>query len=1120
MRGSRLLVCLFLVLGVPSLAQIIHVPFDHPSIQAGINAAEPGDTILVAEGTYFENIDFVGKPLTLASHFLLDSDTSHINRTIIDGSRATDPTRASVVSLRSGEDSTSVLCGFTITGGTGSYLTDVHIEAFMRNWRNMCGGGVLMHHSGGKIIHNIIERNLLQTDTIRGAYGGGILANVNPGLTAIIRSNIIRHNTIRKRQGHGGGICLFGGNALLEHNVIIDNLIDVKYLSCGAAIFFQNDSSAVGAKQVAFRNNVIAWNRAMSSSDMGLGGGIGLCFGYVEDILEISHNIICENYTNGIGGAIYSISGQGLVYGNLIFDNIAEMYGSTLATEQKQRLVLGYNHLWAGPVWLATRGNLCKVQLNHEYDGGMNRYLEHRDPSFTDRFSVDPATGDLFIGERKRALSFSPLAVPLQTFAPPMVIIDYRQPGSTYSEPQDLQLDLSHRENFLNFKFSVLELAETDEYQYSSRGYEFRYFMEGVDRDTGMTGMELTARYRNLNPGNYKFWVARLVDPELWDQNTENMSFKLRIRPPWYRSSLVLGLYVLFLVLLITGITKYRTAKLKKDKLYLENEVARRTEELSEKNAQILEMQRLKTRFFTDISHEIRTPLALISGPLDQLVNQEYRDPKILRWLSLIRRNSRRLVRLVNQLLDISRLDAGYMKLVIEESDVTGHLRMLAGEYFSLAESKEIQYIIDIPEMRLLACYDGEKLEKICTNLLSNAFKFTPPGGTVTCRLKILNGTPDINAPLIRLMVADTGPGIPSRLREKIFDRFYRGEEESSPFSNGTGIGLSLTKELVRIMHGEIDMKSKVGVGTVFMVTFPTGCTHLKQEEFILKDPKDQLHDKSSGLVKNGGPLQEDKLENENVSILVVEDNKDLQAFLLENLAEEFNVHGSFDGKRGLSLATSQMPDLIITDVMMPGKIDGMELCRRIKDDERTSHIPVIILTAKSTGKDKISGLEHGADDYIIKPFSMEELLVRIRNLLKQRERLRKKYSSLIGVDWENIPVTTLDEKFLKNVLEIISEYMTDFGFNVSTLQEKMSMSREHIFRKLKALTGESPSSMIRVMRLKAAASIMEKGEINIAQVAMQVGFSNPSYFSQCFKAHFGQSPSKYMLSLPADYNP
>jgi signal transduction histidine kinase/DNA-binding response OmpR family regulator len=710
-------------------------------------------------------------------------------------------------------------------------------------------------------------------------------------------------------------------------------------------------------------------------------------------------------------------------------------------------------------------------------------------------------------------LSFSPLAVPLQTFAPPMVILDYRQTGVSDNYAEDIQLDLSLDENFLNFKFSVLELSETDEYQYNSTDFWFKYILEGYDQDTAMTGMDLTAQYRNLRPGRYKFWVARSLSPEHWDQDVPSISLKIRVHTPWYRSGLALGLYAAFLVLLIIVITAYRTTKLKKDKLRLEKEVARRTEELSEKNAQILEMERLKTQFFTDVSHEIRTPLTLISGPMEQLFNQEYRDPRIMRWLSLIRRNSQRLVHLVNQILDISRLDAGYMKLVIQESDVFTHTRLLAEEYLSLAESKDIKYVIDIPNKTLLSWYDREKLEKVITNLLSNAFKFTSAGGTVSCRLKIFNGAPELGNPWIRLLVADTGSGIPEQAKEKIFDRFYRGEENASRFSEGTGIGLAITKELVKIMHGEILMRSKIGEGSIFMVTFPTGYDHLKPEEYILKEPEN-LQDSETPLLAQGGLLPlEKQLENGDISILVIEDNKDLQSFLLENLATEFSVKGACNGEQGYTMAKTNLPDLVITDVMMPGEVDGMELCRRLKNNDATSHIPVIILTARATGKDKITGLKHGADDYIVKPFSIEELHVRIRNLLKQRERLRKKYSSMIGVDWEEIPVTTLDEKFLKKIMKIISENITDFNFNVSTLQEKMSMSREHIFRKLKALTGESPSSMIRIMRLKAAVSLLENGNTNIARVALQVGFSNPSYFSQCFKAQFGKSPSEFVLS-------
>jgi signal transduction histidine kinase/CheY-like chemotaxis protein len=506
------------------------------------------------------------------------------------------------------------------------------------------------------------------------------------------------------------------------------------------------------------------------------------------------------------------------------------------------------------------------------------------------------------------------MAVPLQTFDPPVIIVDYRLSDIAYSEPKNIQLDLSYQANFLNLKFSALELARTDEYQYISKDYVFRYFMEGIDRDTALTGTELTAQYRNLRPGRYNFWVARSKHPELRDSSTVNMSFMLRIRSPWYRSALALGSYILFLGLLISGITMYRTAKLRKDKLHLEKAVARRTEELQEKNEQILEMERLKTRFFTDVSHEIRTPLTLISGPLEQLVNQDFRDPRILHWLSLIRRNS--------------------------------HVRMLAEEYLSFAESKDIKYIIDIA---------GEKLEKVTTNLLSNAFKFTFRGSTVTCRMKLYGGTSNTKDPLIRLLVADTGPGIPSGIKERIFDRFYRGEGDASHFANGTGTGLALTRELVSIMHGEIQMRSSVGEGTVFMVTFPCGCSHLKPDEYIIKEQKDQQDFTNSWLTEQCLLSKGTQLHNKHISILVVEDNKDLQAFIIENLSAEFSVKGTDNGDQGYSMAISELPDLIITVVMMPGEMDGVELCRQLKSTEQTSHIPVVMLTAKSTAKDKKS---------------------------------------------------------------------------------------------------------------------------------------------------------------------
>lgn len=725
------------------------------------------------------------------------------------------------------------------------------------------------------------------------------------------------------------------------------------------------------------------------------------------------------------------------------------------------------------------------------------------------------SSGEIFIGGKNGMISFIPDCLPENKHYPPVVItrLDLHDEPVAISDTTPLNqsitytdhLDLSYEENFIAFEFAALDFTAPEKNQY-------KYFMEGLDTDTVYSGTKRTAEYRNMKPGKYTFWVTGSNNDGIW--NPDGITLDIRIHPPWYRSGVAQSGYVAFMILLVLGYVRLRTERLKKDKLALEAQVAERTSEIRQKNKQILEMEGMKTRFFTNVSHEIRTPLSLITGPLESLMKKDQEDETSYKWLSMIKRNSQRLLQLVNQLLDISKLDAGKMKLVIEEADILAHLRMLSNEYLSLAESKGVSYVIDVPEGTLISKYDREKVDKVITNLLSNAFKFTPSPGTVTCRVRVIQVRSDSTEPLkVRIIVADTGPGIPLKEREKIFERFYRAEGELYDDAGGTGIGLNLTRELVSLMHGEIVLKSAEGSGALFFVTIPLGIEHLDEGDYILKEL--EIGQSSDEAVLTGKEeVGEVSVQVEEASqVLIVEDNEDLRTFIGENLTHHYKVTVAADGLEGLSKATSEIPDLIISDVMMPG-MNGMELCEKLKGDERTSHIPVIMLTAKSTHEDKMEGLELGADDYLFKPFNIEELTVRIRNLLEQREGLRKKYANMIGMDWGKMSVTTLDEEFLKKVTAKVTEHMQDFEFDVATLQDQMAMSRGHLFKKLKALTGESPSSLIRVMRLKAAASMIEKGGENITEISMNVGFTNPSYFAQCFKEQFGKSPSEYKSDL------
>jgi len=763
----------------------------------------------------------------------------------------------------------------------------------------------------------------------------------------------------------------------------------------------------------------------------------------------------------------------------------------------------------AGNIWFGTILGVYVLRSNGSLESFTNRdgFPDHPRKIWMLNLDQD---GSIYAGIID-FLKISPEFLKPNEFIPPVILTELRVSGELVYPGEDSPLEksilftdrveLKHDKNFFRIDFASLNYTAAHKNRY-------RYILEGVDPDTVEAGHKSYAEYTDLAPGKYSFWVTGSNNTGVW--NKEGTSVFIWVHPPWYKTQAALIIYVVFFLSLIYAYLWFRTAKFRRDKLHLEKQVSERTSELRKKNEQIVEMERLKTGFFNNVSHEIRTPLSLITGPLDNLIKQDHPDPKTGTWLSMIGRNSERLHQLVNQLLDISKLDSGKMKLVLKEGDVMRHIRMLVNEYYSLAESRNVSYVIDVAEKEQLVWYDREKVEKIITNLLSNAFKFTPEFGIITCRVKLLTdqkkGSGYQN---LRIIVADTGPGIPLAEREKIFERFYQAERDLYEDSGGTGIGLSLTQELIKLMHGEVKLKSLEGLGAVFIVTIPLGKEHLQKDEYILKEAEINL--KREKVITLHEPKKSgiEEEADQDIEILVIEDNEDLRTFINVNFSSSYRLLQADDGIRGLNLALAKTPDLIISDVMMPG-IDGMELCQKLKNDERTSHIPVILLTAKSTREDKIEGLEMGADDYIFKPFSIEELSARICNLLEQRERLRKKYSSFLDLGLDAMTVSSLDEKFLKKAIRIIEEKLPDFDFDVSVLQDKMAMSRSQLFRKMKALTGESPVHLIRLMRLRLAASLIEKGEDSITDILMSVGFTNPSYFARCFKEKFGVTPRAF----------
>ena len=517
--------------------------------------------------------------------------------------------------------------------------------------------------------------------------------------------------------------------------------------------------------------------------------------------------------------------------------------------------------------------------------------------------------------------------------------------------------------------------------------------------------------------------------------------------------------------------------------------------------AKLHELDHLRARFVANISHEFRTPLTLLIGVLEKYIFPSYQPPERAD-LVVMHRNANRLLHLVHQLLDISRIEAGSMSVDLRPGNLNSFLSTISSQFASIAESRSIHFEC-VYHHQVDAMLDFDKIEKIIVNLLYNAFKFTHDGGTITLELSLQGTTMQID-------VSDSGVGIPGDKLEKIFDRFYQLDDSNVRQYEGTGIGLALVKELVELLKGSISVKSRKGEGSCFSVILP----YLKTESApIFFEPK--LHHKphliadepwSPNDALSDAPLSPGK----SVHILVIEDNPDLRNFLASSFTADFQVLTAADGEQGLAIAMLEIPDLIVTDLMIP-KIDGVELCRRLKNDEKTSHIPIILLTAKVDSRTKISAYDAGADDYLAKPFNFSELKSRIDNLLTSRKKLRNLFSTELILKPSDVNGLSIDDKILRKVMEVIDQQIGNPSFSVEMLAEEMAMSAVQLYRKVKWLTGYTPNELIRNMRLERAASLMAQQIGSVAEIAYRVGFQNMSYFAKCFRQKFDKTPSEYM---------
>ena len=652
------------------------------------------------------------------------------------------------------------------------------------------------------------------------------------------------------------------------------------------------------------------------------------------------------------------------------------------------------------------------------------------------------------------------------------------------------ELTVTYDINVLGFEFAAMDFKSPQRNQYA-------YQMVGFDKDWVHSGNKNNATYTNLAPGTYTFRVKGSNNDGIW--NEEGTTLIINILPPFWKTWWAYTLYGLgFALLLGTS----RNEIIKRERLKTK---AKLKEAEAEKYH---ELDNLKSRFFANISHEFRTPLTLLLGPLEKRILAAI-DPIDKTELSIMHRNATRLLTLVNQLLDLSRLEAGTLNLKVRYQSLNKFIPSIASQFSSMADSKAIHFEVRIEDTVELY-FDPDKLEQIITNLLSNAFKFTPSGGRITVSISQQNPAPRFKEGYAEIRIEDSGPGIEKEHIERIFDRFYQADTSSTRSYEGSGIGLALTKELVELHHGMIGVTSTPGTGTCFTIQFPLGSAHLKPSDIINLDaeirPSGFFPKTTLPTVDLVPSIQEDGLLP---NVLIVEDNADLRFYLQNSLRDKYKIQEAGDGEQGLITALESVPDLIISDLMMP-KMDGMQLCEKLKSDERTSHIPIILLTAKADIKTKLDGLHIGADDYMAKPFDGRELEARIYNLIENRRKLQDKFSKKFNLSATEIKVESLEDKFLKKVKSAIEVHMNEHAFGVESLAEEVAMSTIQLYRKLKAITGQTPNELIRNIRLDRAASLLRQHSGNVSEIAYDVGFNNLSYFAKCFREKYGVSPSEF----------
>ncbi len=776
-------------------------------------------------------------------------------------------------------------------------------------------------------------------------------------------------------------------------------------------------------------------------------------------------------------------------------------------------------------IWISTNHGLGKLGTKTEH---FNTYYES-DGILSNAFIWDAgcqsADGEIFFGGINGLISFFPEKIINDTTLYPVYIsklviqnkevkigdeINGRKILSK-SIPYTDKIILTHLERAFSLEFVALNNLDPEETQYA-------YKLEGFDQDWIYTAYDRRyVTYTNLGQGSYQFMVKASNSDGVWNEKPAVLT--IQILPPWWRTSYAL---VFFLIAFIMLLYMFRRLILMRARLIHDAKL----EQVRREKAEAL--YNVKMELLTDISHEFRTPLSLILAPLQKIISSVAYDPKLINQTTLIKKNTDRLLRLIDQITDLRKIDLNKLTLKLKKGNIVETIREITNSFDEIAQQRSMILKFHSEVNSCETYFDENCLEKIMYNLLSNAFKYTPDGGMiqVSCRLRqkgtdfphqYINDIPD--ADYVVINVKDNGIGIPPEHTGHLFERFFRVERHDTIIRRGTGIGLAMTKELVELHRGKIILQSDENKGTCFEILLPLDkmetddrITDIPAERkettgslqtYIFTEEHEYAHKYSGIKVKQYYPKK-------SAVILIVDDEVEVRTFIRDYFEENYQICEASNGLDGLEMAIRNNPDIIITDIIMP-VMDGNEMCRKLKAEIRTSHIPIVMLTARSSMDNKIEGLETGADAYFEKPFSIDLVEAQIRNLLENRRIIRNKFSKELLIKPSDIAITSVDANFIQNAIAIVEKNTSNPDFNSEEFCREIGMSRSSLHRKLTALTSQSATEFIRTLRLKRAVNLLEQSGLSVEEVSYKVGFTSPAYFTKCFKSLFGKTPSEYI---------